>query len=75
MNDLLHFLLLHDSRLEGPCAACTHPTSQTQLLIEIKVKEAAVKTDGKVVNVLRAGRAVDILQAGNQGHVISILYE
>lgn len=76
VSDLLHFLPLHDSRLED-YAACSHPTSQTQLLglTDIKVKEAAVKPGGKVVDVLRIGRAVDILQAGNQGHVINILYE
>ena len=76
VSDLLHFLPLHDSRTEdGPYAACFHPTTQTQLRgrTDIKVKEAAVKPSGKVVNVLRIGSAVDILQAGGQGHVISIL--
>ncbi|XP_044210436.1 P2Y purinoceptor 14-like [Thunnus albacares] len=76
VSDLLHFLPLHDSRTDdGPYAACFHPTTQTQLRgrTDIKVKEAAVKPSGKVVNVLRIGSAVDILQAGGQGHVISIL--
>ena len=41
------------------------PPRQLLGLIEIKVKEAAVKPDGKVVDVLRVGRAVDILQADN----------
>lgn len=66
---MLHLLLLHSNKLEHRNdISRSKPSSQTKLpgLTDIKVKEAVIESCGKVVDVLREGGTINVLQTCSQ---------